>query len=85
MKTIDLETCMICGGEKEEHHSYEPVVLLVPDSCVCFCDDNWVDLYNEEGARYIPEVCNEFVYDSERIGCVHCCHDLACHKQDSSK
>jgi hypothetical protein len=81
LKTIELGRCMICGCEKEEHHNYEPEIMLAPDNCVCFDDENWKDLYNEDGVRCIPEVCNDFEYDADRIGCINCCHDLECHKR----
>jgi DNA-binding XRE family transcriptional regulator len=41
LKTIELGRCMICGYEKEEHHNYEPEIMLAPDNCVCFDDEGW--------------------------------------------
>lgn len=82
MKAIDLEICKICGCSKDDdHHAYEAEVLLAPDNCVCFDDEEWADKYTEEGIRYIPEVCDHFEYDGDGLACINCYHNLECHRR----
>jgi hypothetical protein len=79
VKKIEIGICKICGGREDEHHAYESDVIIAPDNCVCF-DSEWRSLYNKDGVRYIPDVCDSFEPYSGGLECKRCSHDKECHK-----
>jgi len=70
-KTRNL--CKHCGLPANQHHTFDPLELVVPERCVCF-GDGWVDINN------IPEICNS--YEEGVFGiCNKCEHNKKCHQK----